>query len=74
MTTCADITEHVDATGVGIRAGGDGECWHSIGDPDECPCPRYERALCTCTGHGPDPACVEHGEALRAWQAREASR
>lgn len=29
-------------------------------------------ALCTCTAHGPDPACVEHGEALRAWQARHA--
>ena len=27
-------------------------------------------ALCTCTGHGPDLACVEHGEALRAWQKR----
>ena len=26
---------------------------------------------CTvCTAHGPDPACVEHGEALRAWQKR----
>ena len=25
-------------------------------------------ALCTCTAHGPDPACVEHGEAIRAWQ------
>jgi len=21
-----------------------------------------------CAAHGPDPACVEHGEALRAWQ------
>ena len=25
-------------------------------------------ALCTCTGHGPDLACVEHGEALRRWR------
>ena len=32
---------------------------------------RLRAALCTCTAHGPDPACVEHGEALRAWQARE---
>ncbi len=29
-------------------------------------------ALCSCTGHGPDLACVEHGEALRAWQKRHA--
>jgi len=25
-------------------------------------------ALCSCTGHGPDLACVEHGAAIRAWQ------
>ena len=25
-------------------------------------------ALCSCTGHGPDLACVEHGEALRRWR------
>ena len=25
-------------------------------------------ALCSCTAHGPDLACVEHGEALRRWR------
>lgn len=33
---------------------------------------RLRAALCSCTGHGPDLACVEHGEALRAWQKRHA--
>ena len=29
---------------------------------------------CTCSGHGPDLACEEHGPALRAWQREHAPR
>ncbi len=29
---------------------------------------------CTCSGHGPDPNCAEHGAALRAWQRQHAPR
>ena len=31
-------------------------------------------SACTCSGHGPDLACVEHGAALRAWQREHAPR
>jgi len=47
------------ALGCGAPAGHDGA--HV---PERVP----PRAVCTCTGHGPDLACVEHGAAIRAWQ------
>ena len=65
-------TERIEAAARALveatRAPGPTYAWAAVWEEIAAARGALVAALCSCSAHGPDPACVDHGAAIRAWQ------